>query len=604
MLPQALQAAGATALLILAAAGAGSPLFRLLENSYARWERVTLSLLGGWGLLSLALYVIGQWRFSKHIIFIVSVGFAVLGIRNLWGILRGMERMRFPLERRAWLPAGLVIGVVGTMAMGGLAPVVGDWGTDTVAYHLLGPKVWLRTGVIRPVADNSHTAFPQTAETMDAALMAVGGPVAPGFCDFFTFALLLAVCGSLAVRAGLDASGAWWVAALVATMPAVFSGANGGFVDGLFAAFLLATIRVTLSAENAGGWTVFGIFRGLLIGTKYTGLMTVPILAAGVLFLQRSRAEEERVQGMEIAWAGFATVLIAAPYYLRNWLCFGFPIFPPPPFAAHWIKPGYFSPGALAEFYAITYRHGAGMGKSLRALLLLPFDLTFHTADFNGAGGIGLSGLALAPFGFCAARQARASRALALFAILLTLAWFYSIQESRYLIPVYLICSIFAVLGWNYMKSTSLRLSRILSAAVVLISVLYGLFMIGKSEASPIHAVFSPKYSALRQQMEIPYAESFAYLNHADAVNKVLILDRSVPPFYLEKHYIKPVGQWGELTVPGITNPAQELQRLKTDGITHVLDVNSELSAFQVAPPADELQLVFEAKNQRVYRVK
>ncbi len=128
--------------------------------------------------------------------------------------------------------------------------------------------------------------------------------------------------------------------------------------------------------------------------------------------------------------------------------------------------------------------------------------------------------------------------------------------------------------------------------------------MIVKAEADPIHAVFSAPYAAKRRAEQIPYVESFDFLNHDPSVNDVLILDRSVPPFYLEKNYVKPVGQWGELTVPGVTSPAQAIEAVAKLRVTHVLDVNSEVAPFQVRQPAAGLHLVFEAKNQRVYRIE
>src|ERR1700756_412004 len=166
MILLALQAALGMLLLALAAAGAGLLLFRRLGSAFHPWERLTFSFLGGWGVFSLALYLIGQLVFSRRMIFVATFGFAVLGSRFLWGIWRRGEMSGPSVEKRALLPAALVIFILLVTAGAGLAPVVGDWQSDTVAYHLLGPKVWLRAGIIRPVADNCHTAFPQTAETM------------------------------------------------------------------------------------------------------------------------------------------------------------------------------------------------------------------------------------------------------------------------------------------------------------------------------------------------------------------------------------------------------------------------------------------------------
>jgi len=602
---QPLHAAFGVLLLGLAAAGVGYPLAGRLGTAFHPRERLAFSFLGGWGVLSLLLYLIGQVAFLRWVIFVVTFGFAALGLRFLWGVRRDREVPEPWVEKRALLPAALVVFILSLTAVAGLAPVVGDWGSDTVAYHLLGPKVWLRAGVIRPVADNSPTAFPQTAETMYAALFATGGPLAPCFADFLTLGLLLAMSASLAMRCGLDAPGGWWVAAIVATMPAVFSGAHLTFVDGLYAAFFLAAVRVALDAERHLEWALFGVFCGLLMATKYTGMLAVPVLAVGLVFLRR-KSDQEKWQRASagFAFAGIAALLVAAPYYVRNWLLLGCPIYPPPPGLTHVCHAKYLSTQALLDFHLYIQQRGAGLGRGPLALLLLPFNLTYHTANFHGAGGIGLVPLGLAPIGIFAARKSLTTNFLLILTILLTLAWFLTQQESRFLIHVYVIATVFGVIGWRHCELFGGRVERAVAGLLVGVSVLYGVFMIAKQEVNPFHAVFSASYAAKRNAEQVPYAESFAYLNHEPSAKEVLILDRSVPPFYLEKNYVKPVGQWEELTVPGVTRPSEALAEMGGLSITHVLDVNSEVAPFQVSQPAAGLQLVFEAKNQRVYRVE
>ncbi|HET6930759.1 MAG TPA: hypothetical protein VFI45_10605 [Candidatus Acidoferrum sp.] len=605
MILLALQAAWGLLLLSLAAAGVGFPVFRRIGTAFHPWERVVLSLLGGWGMLSLVLYLIGQVAFSRWMIFVVTCGFAALGLRFIWEGWRHRETPGPRVEKRALLPAALVMFILLVTAVAGLAPVAGDWGSDAVAYHLLGPKVWLRAGVIRPVADNCHTAFPQTAETMYAALFAIGGPSAPCFADFFTFGLLLAVAASLATRCGLDAKSGWWVAAIVATMPAVFSGAHFAFVDGLYAAFFLAVVRIALDAENLFEWTSLGIFRGLLVATKYTGLLAVPVLAVGFAFLRRKGDQEKWGRSLEgFAFAGIATLAVAAGYYVRNWLLLGCPIYPPPPGLVHLCQAKYLSAQAVLDFHQYILRRGAGLGRGPLALLLLPFNLTYHTANFHGAGGIGLVPLGLAPIGIFTMRKSLAAKFLVILAGLLTLAWFLTQQESRFLIHVYVIAAVFGVIGWHHCELFGGRIRRFVAGLLVGVSVLYGLFMIVKVETDSIHAVFSTPYAAKRRAEQIPYVESFDFLNRDPSMNRVLILDRSVPPFYLDQNYVKPFGQWGELTVLGVTSPQDALAAMGRLSITHVLDVNSEVAPFQVHQPAANLHLVFEAKNQRVYRVE
>jgi hypothetical protein len=80
-------------------------------------------------------------------------------------------------------------------------------------------------------------------------------------------------------------------------------------------------------------------------------------------------------------------------------------------------------------------------------------------------------------------------------------------------------------------------------------------------------------------------------------------LDPSVPPYYLEKDYLKPLGRYGEQPLPGVNNPLEVLSELPQRHITHVLDVRSEEQGFQVPEHPKNLVLVFEREDQRIYRV-
>jgi len=295
--------------------------------------------------------------------------------------------------------------------------------------------------------------------------------------------------------------------------------------------------------------------------------------------------------------------LVAAPYYLRNWILLGCPIYPPPPGFLHVCVPKYLSAEVLSEFYAYIHLRGAGLGRGIGSFLLLPFNLTYHTSNFHGAGGIGLAPLALGPIGLIAFRKNAVVRMLGIFALLIVAMWFVTQQESRFLIHGYVIGAIFAVLGWRQVSSSRNAVLRILAAAVIAISFGYGLLMIARDCSPLVHAVFSPAFAQARRASEMPYLESFQYLNHTREVRKILILDRSVPSFYCEKDYLKPVGQWGERTLPGAPDPLEALRQARSLGVSHVLDVNSSVAPFQVTEAQPGLTLVLSSVDQRVYRV-
>lgn len=591
----------ATIVLALAAFGAGRLTFPRLSSAFSEFDRRVLSWLAGFGFLSLALFLIGQWRFTPSTISPLIGIAALAGVKPLvalTSVLRESFR-QYPFPR---LPALLVLLVVSSICLAGLAEITGDWSIDAVVYHLLGPKVWIRDGVIRPLPDNSHTAMPQTGETIYAAAMVFGGQRAPGFSNSITFIMLLLVAASVARRAGLSSNESWWAILMISTMPAVVTGSTHVFVDGLYASFVLAAARVAFDAVTIHDFIALSIFGGLAMGTKYTGLLAVPAILFCLLL---KKAMEHQLAWTEIRKASFAFMvacLIASPYYLRNWLLLGSPIFPPPPLLWRIFPAKYLSTGAVLHFHEYIRQRGKGFGRGVGAFFLLPFNLSYHTSNFFGAGGIGICPLGLAPFGIVTARRNLFARALAILGLLLGLLWFITQQESRFLIHGYVLGAIFAMFGWRYAKSLGLS-ARILAAAIVAMSVGYGMFMLSYT-IRDIESVISPAAAAARERATIPFLESFTFLNRDPSVKRVLVLDLTVPPYYLDKPYVRPVGPWGERTLPGAPDVAQSLARIREWRVSHVMDVRSEVAPFAVADGTRGLRLVFAAPNQRVYRVE
>jgi hypothetical protein len=592
----------ATTVIALAAIGVGHWIKRLLPDNFTQLESFACGWLGGFGLLGVGLFLIGQISFTPFIILAVLVVGVLASAGPLLKAGQSFAGRRYAFDAQ-WIPAAVIAVVLLWTAVAGLADITGDWGHDGVAYHLLGPKVWLRDGVIRPLLDNSHTAFPATAEVMYAAFLVLGGAHGPGFSAVLTLTMFLLVVTALSRRAGVDSAGAWWAAAFVASMPAIYAGAHSGFVDVLYAAFVLAAARIGFDAVRLRHFLAFGLFCGFAIATKYTGLLALPalLLIAGKAAAKSGSPRWRVLEGLGIAVA--AAMLVGAPVYVRNWILLGCPIYPPPPLLANIFHAKYISPEAVREFHDYIYQRGAGLGRGPIAFLLLPFQLTYHTANFHGAGGIGLYGLALGPFGLIAARRNPFAGALAVLALLLTMEWFATQQESRFLIHVYAIGTILAVLGWQWVKTVSPRWGSFLCAIAIGGSLAYGLFMIGVARANEVAAVFSSTFAEHQRQQHIPFLESFRFLNGEPSVQKVLILDRSVPPYYCARSYLKIIGQWKEQVLPEIQDAQDALAHLHELRVSHVLDVRSEISDFQVPANAPGLELVFERSNQRIYRV-
>jgi hypothetical protein len=586
--------------LALAAFGAGSWISARLSPTFTKFDRLALSWLAGIGILSLTLFIVGQWRFSRVTAGTVCLIGLLFSSSPLFKLIKEIKIGKGNFKSLK-VPALMVLPIVFMIGFSSLAEITGDWTMDAVEYHLLGPKVWIREGVIRPVPDNCHTAMPQTGETLFATAMLFGGLRAPGFWNFTTFLALLLVSASLAKRAGLTTSETWWAVLLIVTMPAVVTGSTHAFVDGLYAAFVLAAARIAFDAVTASDFLVVGLFAGLALGTKYTALLAVPAVLLCVLGRKAFEGKIVMRDVNRILLASFVATVIASPYYLRNWLLLGSPIYPPPPLLWRFFHAKYLTTDTILGFHEYLRQRGKGFGRGIGAFLLLPFNLTYHTSNFFGAGGIGICPLGMSAFGIAASRRNVFAKTTATLGFILLLMWFVTQQESRFLIHGYVLGAIFAVLGWRYAKSGSWR-SRTLAGALVTLSVTYGAYML-RYTISDAKTVLSPKAAAAREQQTIPFRESFTFINSDPSVKRVLILDRTIPPYYLDKPYVKPVGPWGERTLPGKPDYAEALNRVREWNVSHILDVQSELAPFIVPRETNGLSLVFEMPTQRVFRV-
>jgi hypothetical protein len=227
------------------------------------------------------------------------------------------------------------------------APVTAN---DALTYHLPAAVSWLQSGRITPFDVwfyNPANTYSPLAGSLWAAwyLGPAGGDVVARFVEIPGLILLWAAAVSLGLSIVGDGTepgpiqrgytpesrvrwGRWTVALLavaVVTARPFISQANlakdDAYTTGLFIAIVAALASRRMN-DRLGPWRL-GTAIGLFFATKFTALISLPVLLVAADVLWRSRWPARKWM---IATA--VALILAAPWFLRNALLTGNPLYP------------------------------------------------------------------------------------------------------------------------------------------------------------------------------------------------------------------------------------------------------------------------------------
>jgi hypothetical protein len=331
--------------LLLNAAVFGSAWFFARRRLTASWSQALLdALLIGYGVQYVSVGLAGMLgcldsrQVSGFAMCLVVGSFA--GGWKIPAVMRAKPPLR---DRLIVLSTGLfVIGFV--LAFAHFQAVVPVTSNDALTYHFPAAAQWMQQGRIGLFQtwffNPANTWSPLAGSVFITWLMLPFGNDL--LARFVEVPVLLCVgvavfrlCGEMGVRPAVSAL----VAASAVLSRPIFTPCMMG-KDDLFVAFFFVATLVAMSPDRARerfGCVRFGIALGLLLATKYTALLGVPML---VLARSVKKTEPGRVGPVRgefrggkprLCWsliAAFIAIILAGPWYLRNWITTGNPLFP------------------------------------------------------------------------------------------------------------------------------------------------------------------------------------------------------------------------------------------------------------------------------------
>ena len=243
----------------------------------------------------------------------------------------------------AWAGLGLLVTGQVLALVAALAPPTAK---DTLLYHYALPKAWIAAGRAIEVPYNIAGYYPLGVEMHAVWAMLLGAPLgvrvaeAAAGATVFLFAPLLAMTVyGWARERGADRAWAAVAALVIAWIPTGYDVAASAYVDLALAGYTALAVRAF------GRWWATGQSRHLVgVAAGIGGALSIKLSAAFLLLplallgllhaLGAGRGAREATRpGTALTAAGVLGALalgvtFAAPWYLRNWVRTGSPLFP------------------------------------------------------------------------------------------------------------------------------------------------------------------------------------------------------------------------------------------------------------------------------------
>src|SRR4029077_11362962 len=239
-----------------------------------------------------------------------------------------------------WGALGLVVTGQVLALIAALAPPTAK---DTLLYHFALPKTWIAAGRAVEVPYNIAGYYPLGVEMHAVWAMLLGSPLgvrvaeAAAGATLVLFApLLVMIVYGWARERGADRAWAAGAALSIAWIPSAYDVAASAYVDLALAGYTALAVRgfgrwwaPGRSRELA--WVAAGIGGALSIKLSAAFLL-LPLALLGLLHALGRGGDSPRpgTAGAAAAVVGALTLVVAlaAPWYVRNWIRPGSPLFP------------------------------------------------------------------------------------------------------------------------------------------------------------------------------------------------------------------------------------------------------------------------------------
>ena len=540
---------------------------RLAPDELLKMTEVRIAVTTGLGLgiLSIEVFLLGLAGFFST----PFVTFLILVVLLATVILQKVRpEYRLPrlvrLKSEAGWPIFLVVIAIALNLIFVLVPPVFF---DAMSYHLELPSRYLQEGRVFHVHENLYSGYPQLAEILFGAGLALDGVELAGMVSLTSLLLTILLLWGWGRRQFGDEGSGWGVAFLILSPPLMVL--VGSFHNDWFAAFftLAAVFLIMEGLRQPGIMILAGTMAGLAAGCKYNA-MAFAIAAPFVAGIVDDVFSKRKFRPFPWFLFLLTSVLVASPWYLKNLLFTGDPLYP--------LLTGLKGNIPGLTLLAADTHHQSTQLSDLLAWLKVPFTAIFRSWELQLKISPGLLPVILLPTLLSLRGSRKGSRYLGVWSLVTFISWYLSFRVGRFLLPLLAVGYLYLGAGFAVAVSERSTWGRALRT-VVIVTLLAGAgsflgfdALYTKRAGAAFGTVSSEDYL---KENYIPYP-AIDYINGLDPQpDKVLFLGemrgfysgfaREVPTFEMPNRLI-------EMVRGGLT--AEEIgQELRKSGFSHVL---------------------------------
>lgn len=586
----------------------------LLDSLYAiLLASLVLFVASGLGRLLISSFKLSSWTFLERAILELPLGLAVIGYAEfgfgLVGWLKPIHQMillavfsiiafkpgtvfigeglaelrSFPRTWRGFSRFMKLFFIIGCIALllALLVCFTPPYDYDGLMYHLQGPRLFLEAGRIIPIPENWFTFYPAAWEMVYMLGMGLGSDIFARLIAFSTLLIFLLATYSFGKRF-LPSPGGWLSAAMVMGVPMMLAWGGFAYIDlawSLFQFLAVGLFLIWVESRSEKLLILAGMMQGLALGTKYSAFTGAAIIGLGILwFCLRTKNPNQtyfRRIVTPILKFGIPALLVSSPWYLKNWIWTGNPVFP------FYFVQQMIDPAGLK--ITMEYLSSFGTGRSFLDYLLLPFTLFTKFDQFSTFTVFGdyPNPVFLCSFAYPMIRKKiKHNRilldGLTIMTALFGVAWAFSSQQSRFLMPLFpglgIITS--AVILNLQVKGLRLNWSKIISIGLVggmlicsLVLMVYYFELI-----KPYKVIFGSQSKSEFLSIFVNDFQANEFINTELPENALVFLPWDGRGYYCDGKCLPDIGQanWTAL-IQRTENTGEVSAWMQSKGITHLL---------------------------------